>query len=82
MRTIEQDILSWSKDFLEHPNPLLGNKPVCPYAKTARKNDKIKILVVDDGEDLIRNIIVECNRFHKNGKDICCLLYTSPSPRD
>ena len=34
MRTIEQDILSWSKDFLEHPNPLLGNKPVCPYAKT------------------------------------------------
>ena len=37
MRTIEQDILSWSKDFLEHPNPLLGNKPVCPYAKTARK---------------------------------------------
>lgn len=73
MRTIEQDILSWSKDFLEHPNPLLGNKPVCPYAKTARKNDKIKILVVDDGEDLIRNIIVECNRFHKNGKDICII---------
>ena len=47
MRTIEQDILSWSKDFLEHPNSLLGNKPVCPYAKATRKNDKIKILIVD-----------------------------------
>ena len=37
------------------------------------KIDKIKILVVDNGEDLIRNIIVECNRFHENGKDICII---------
>tara|TARA_B100000212_G_scaffold312115_1_gene264218 strand:+ start:46 stop:585 length:540 start_codon:yes stop_codon:yes gene_type:complete len=73
MRTIEQDILSWSKDFLEQPNPLLGNKPVCPFAENARKNDKLNIVVVDDGEDLIRNIIAQCNKFHDNGKDICII---------
>ena len=43
MRTITEDIISWSKDFLELPNEELGNKPVCPYAKQARISGQVDI---------------------------------------
>ena len=50
MRTIEEDIISWSKDFLELPNKELGDKPVCPYAKQARISGQVNIVVEESGE--------------------------------
>ena len=44
MRTIKEDILSWSKDFLEIPNKHLNNFPVCPYAKKTRLDNHINII--------------------------------------
>ena len=41
-RTITQDIISWSKNFLEKPNKDLGGKPVCPFAKKTREVDADK----------------------------------------
>ena len=41
MRTIEEDIISWSKDFLEIPNVKLNGLPPCPYARKAWADDKV-----------------------------------------
>ena len=71
MRTIEEDIISWSKDFLELPNKELGDKPVCPYAKKARISGQIDIVVEESGEKLLQTVVNQCNRFTESGKKIC-----------
>ena len=57
MRTLTEDILAWSKDFIEKPNEHLGNVPVCPYAAKARKDKALKILEVHDHTRLIDSIV-------------------------
>ncbi len=71
MRTIKEDIISWSKDFLELPNKELGNKPVCPYAKKARISGQINIVVEESGEKLLQTVVNQCNKFTESGKKIC-----------
>ena len=71
MRTITEDIISWSKDFLELPNKELGNKPVCPYAKQARVSGQINIVVQESGEKLLQTVVNQCNNFKQSGKKIC-----------
>lgn len=71
MRTIKEDIISWSKDFLELPNKDLGNKPVCPYAKKARLSGQINIVVEESGEKLLQTVVNQCNKFTESGKKIC-----------
>ena len=73
MRTIEEDILSWSKDFLELPNEALGGKPVCPYAKMARTHGLLKIVVESSADDLLERVVYECNHFKDSGKEICII---------
>ena len=71
MRTIEEDIISWSKDFLELPNKELGDKPVCPYAKQARISGQVNIVVEESGEKLLETVVNQCNNFKQSGKKIC-----------
>ena len=71
MRTIEEDIISRSKDFLELPNKELGDKPVCPYAKKARISGQIDIVVQKSGEKLLQTVVNQCNKFTESGKKIC-----------
>jgi len=73
VRTIKEDIISWSKDFLELPNKDLGNKPVCPYAKKARLSGQINIVVEESGEKLLQTIVNQCNKFTESGKKICII---------
>ena len=42
--SIEQKLLEWIKDFVEQPNPKLGNWAPCPYARAARQNNEIEIV--------------------------------------
>ena len=52
-RTIKEDIISWAIDHVEKT----GDKfPICPYAKQARLRKQVKILVVDDHEDFLRQV--------------------------
>ena len=44
MRSITEDILQWSKYYLEPKNKHLGDVPVCPYAKQARLKKTYRIL--------------------------------------
>jgi len=71
LRTITEDIISWSKDFLELPNKELGDKPVCPYAKTARISGQVDIVVQESGEKLLQTVVNQCNNFKQSSKKIC-----------
>lgn len=42
---IKTQLLAWMTEFVEQPNPSLGNWAPCPYARAARINNKI--LIVD-----------------------------------
>ena len=57
MKKISEDILDWSKNFIEQPNKHLGNVPVCPYAAKARKDKALKILEVTKNYNLIDKIV-------------------------
>ena len=57
MKSITEDILEWSKNYIEQPSEALGNVPVCPYAKKARETKALKILEVTDHEKLIDSIV-------------------------
>jgi len=45
---MKNEIIKWMKEFVEQPNPKLGNWAPCPYARAARINGKIKIIEGDD----------------------------------
>ena len=57
MKTLTDDIISWSKDFIEKPNSYLGDVPVCPYAAKARKDEALKVLEIYDHTKLIEGIV-------------------------
>jgi len=40
---MQEKIIQWMQDFVEKPNPKLGNWAPCPYARAARINNQINI---------------------------------------
>ena len=48
IETVTQDILTWSETFVEVPHPSLGGWPPCPFARQARLNRTIQVLVGAD----------------------------------
>ena len=46
--TVAADILAWSETFVEVPHPALGGWPPCPFARQARLNKTIQVLVGAD----------------------------------
>ena len=65
-RTITQDILAWSKEFIEKPNKDLGGKPVCPFAKKTREENKLRIVEVEESKDFLNKLVDECKLFGDN----------------
>jgi len=62
---IKPQLLEWMKSFVENPNPALGNWAPCPYAQSARINNKISI-IEGDAEDLsqaVNNCIASLDTF-------------------
>jgi len=80
-KTITEDILSWSEDFVELPNQHLGNVPTCPYAKKARLDNKVRVVEIDNSKNLLQTIISECKNIKELNKQItvigCSDLYYS-----
>lgn len=44
---IQEQLLAWMKEFVEQPNPVLGNWAPCPYARQARINNQIKVEFIE-----------------------------------
>ena len=72
MRTIKEDILSWSKDFLEIPNKHLNNFPVCPYAKKTRLDNHINIVEHNDPSTYLEAVIKEADNFKGKISIVAC----------
>jgi|TARA_R100001163_G_C5034212_1_gene173758 hypothetical protein len=72
VRTIKEDILSWSKDFLEIPNKHLNNFPVCPYAKKTRLDNHINIIEHNDSETFLDVVVKESNNFKGKISIVAC----------
>ena len=72
MRTIKEDILSWSKDFLEILNKHLNNFPVCPYAKKTRLDNHINIVEHNDPSTYLEAIIKEADNFKGKISIVAC----------
>jgi hypothetical protein len=47
-QTVTADILAWSETFVEVPHLALGGWPPCPFARQARLNRTIEVLVGTD----------------------------------
>jgi len=45
IKTVTQDILSWSENFVEVPHPTLGGWAPCPFARQARLQGTVGIFV-------------------------------------
>ena len=45
---VTQDITQWIQNFVEVPHPALGGWPPCPFARQARLNRTIQVLVGAD----------------------------------
>lgn len=48
LKQVTKDILDWSERWVEVPHPALGGWPPCPYARQARLNNRVGILLGDD----------------------------------
>lgn len=48
IETVTADILSWSERFVEQPHPVLGGWPPCPFARQARLNNRVQVLLGTD----------------------------------
>ena len=72
MRTIKEDILSWSKDFLEIPNKHLNNFSVCPYAKKTRLDNHINIIEHNDSSTYLEAVIKEADNFKGKISIVAC----------
>ena len=53
--TVTADILAWSETFVEVPHPSLGGWPPCPFARQARLNQTIQVLIGADPYFDLRN---------------------------
>ena len=57
MKSIKDDILSWSQDVIEKPNKHLGNFPTCPYANGCRTQNQFAIEEVHDAKQLLPTVV-------------------------
>ena len=63
---VEQDIRTWSKDFLEVPNEKLNGLPPCPYARKAWADDKV-VFSINTGID---GLLQAIRKFDSHDYDI------------
>lgn len=71
LETIKQDIEQWIINFVEVPNPVLGNWPPCPYARKARLDHDFEVrLGLAPLHDLIK-----ISKQGLNGKSVIAIAY-------
>ena len=76
---IKQQLIDWMKEFVETPNPALGNWAPCPYARAARINNKIEIKFTDVDK---LSLSVQSSLVELDNKDviIICFDHTKIDP--
>ena len=70
MKTITEDIFTWSEKFVEVDNKALGGWPLCPYAKQARLKDQVKVVEVADSKDFLDIVIQQARTIKEQHKKL------------
>lgn len=78
-KLIKQQLVEWMKEFVETPNPALGNWAPCPYARTARINNKIEIKFADVG-DLSASVQASLSDLDTKEVVVICFDHTNIEP--
>ena len=69
-KTITEEILEWSENFLEIPSKKLGGWSVCPYAKAARLKNEVKIVEVEHSKDFLYTVTSEARTIKEQNKKL------------
>lgn len=68
-RNRKKEVLDWIVNFVEKPNPILNNLPLCPYARTARLDGKL--LIIENESQLFEKFLIEqIEKFKLSNLDI------------
>ena len=65
---MKNDLITWMKEFVEKPNPKLGDWAPCPYAQAARLNNQIEIV---EG----RNALTDFETIDLDAKEVWVFWY-------
>ena len=65
---MKNEIIKWMQDFVEQPNPKLGDWAPCPYAQAARLNNQIEIV---EG----RNALTDFESIDLDSKEVWVFWY-------
>ena len=69
-KLIENDVIDWCINVLEKPNKHLNNFPACPYAKTTRTRNRLKIKVNLRKYSFFQAVERQIKLFPKEKKDL------------
>lgn len=69
----------WMLNFVEQPNPALGNWAPCPYARQARVANKIEI-IFSSVSDLYKTVHSTTENLADDGVAVICFDHTQISP--
>lgn len=78
---IKTQLLAWMTEFVEQPNPKLGNWAPCPYARAARINNKILILD-SDANKLAQTVEANLSNLDAYEVIVICFDHTLLSGQD
>ena len=76
---IKEKLLTWITEFVETPNPLLGQWAPCPYARSARLNNKIEIRF-SHAKDLLFDVVNNIDLLKDKDVIIFCFDHTKIVP--
>lgn len=68
-RERKKEVLDWIINFVEKPNPILNNLPLCPYARSARLDGKLHISE-NTGQLFEKFLIEQIEKFKLSNLDI------------
>lgn len=69
-KTISEDIIDWSINFVEKKSDKLDEWPICPYAKQARLKNQVEIIEVKDSEDYLLEVVKQARTIKNKDKKL------------
>ena len=69
-KTISEDIIDWSIQFVEKKSNKLDEWPVCPYAKQARLKNQFEVIEVKDSNDYLFEVVKQARTIKEKKKKL------------
>jgi hypothetical protein len=76
---VTKELLAWLQEFVEVPNPALGNWAPCPFARRARINNQIAIKITT-GKDFLFDAVNSLDILEEKEVLVLCFDHKEISP--